>query len=99
MIRRRAALFVVALWAVGVAGGLAARKAWLIDETRYLAVAWEMWTGGDLLLPHLNDAIDDRSIEIRRHEAGAHSLELMLATLPAREDGAPRRLDGDDERA
>ena len=54
MSRRRAALFVVALGAVGVAGGLAARKAWPIDETRYLAVAWEMWTGGDLLVPHLN---------------------------------------------
>ena len=54
MTRRRAALFVVALWAVGVAGGLAARPAWPIDETRYLAVAWEMWEGGDLLVPHLN---------------------------------------------
>lgn len=54
MTRRRAALFVVALWAVGVAGGLAARPAWPIDETRYLAVAWEMYTGGDLLVPHLN---------------------------------------------
>jgi 4-amino-4-deoxy-L-arabinose transferase-like glycosyltransferase len=54
MTRRRAALFVVALWAVGVAGGLAARPAWPIDETRYLAVAWEMWQGGDLLVPHLN---------------------------------------------
>lgn len=54
MTRRRATLFVVALWAVGVAGGLAARPAWPIDETRYLAVAWEMYTGGDLLVPHLN---------------------------------------------
>lgn len=54
MRRRRAALFVVALWAVVVAGGLAARPAWPIDETRYLAVAWEMWEGGDLLVPHLN---------------------------------------------
>jgi 4-amino-4-deoxy-L-arabinose transferase-like glycosyltransferase len=54
MTRRRAALFVVAVWVVGVAGGLAARPAWPIDETRYLAVAWEMWEGGDLLVPHLN---------------------------------------------
>ncbi|MEP6471781.1 MAG: glycosyltransferase family 39 protein [Acidobacteriota bacterium] len=54
MTPRRATLFVVALWAVGVAGGLAARPAWPIDETRYLAVAWEMWSGGDLLVPHLN---------------------------------------------
>jgi len=27
-----------------------------IDETRYLAVAWEMRTGGDFLVPHLNGA-------------------------------------------
>jgi 4-amino-4-deoxy-L-arabinose transferase-like glycosyltransferase len=54
MTRRRAALVVVALWAIGVAGGLAARRAWPIDETRYLAVAWEMWHGGDYLVPHLN---------------------------------------------
>ncbi len=25
-----------------------------IDETRYLAVAWEMWVRGDFLVPHLN---------------------------------------------
>src|SRR5689334_12374659 len=25
-----------------------------IDETRYLAVAWEMHTSGDFLVPHLN---------------------------------------------
>jgi len=25
-----------------------------VDETRYLAVAWEMWLGGDYLVPHLN---------------------------------------------
>lgn len=54
MTPRRAALFVAALWAVGVAAGLAARPAWPIDETRYLAVAWEMWGRGDLLVPHLN---------------------------------------------
>ena len=54
MTPRRSALFVAALWAVGVAGGLAARPAWPIDETRYLAVAWEMWERGNLLVPHLN---------------------------------------------
>ena len=54
MRRRRATLLVVALWAMVVAGGLASRPAWPIDETRYLAVAWEMWAGGDLLVPHLN---------------------------------------------
>jgi len=25
-----------------------------VDETRYLAVAWEMWSRGDWLVPHLN---------------------------------------------
>lgn len=25
-----------------------------VDETRYLSVAWEMWRGGDLVVPHLN---------------------------------------------
>jgi 4-amino-4-deoxy-L-arabinose transferase-like glycosyltransferase len=25
-----------------------------VDETRYLTVAWEMWTGGSKIVPHLN---------------------------------------------
>lgn len=50
----RRALLLVALWAVTVAGGLAARPAWPIDETRYLSVAWEMWQRGEFLVPHLN---------------------------------------------
>jgi 4-amino-4-deoxy-L-arabinose transferase-like glycosyltransferase len=50
----RRALFLVALWAAAVAGGLTARPAWPIDETRYLSVAWEMWQRGDFLVPHLN---------------------------------------------
>src|SRR6478752_7275273 len=48
-----------------------------------------------VFLPHLDDAIDNRAIEIRRHEARTHSLELMMAALSAREHGAARRLDGD----
>ncbi|HEX4882642.1 MAG TPA: glycosyltransferase family 39 protein [Casimicrobiaceae bacterium] len=35
---------------------LASRTAMPIDETRYLAVAWEMWQRGDFLVPHLNGA-------------------------------------------
>ena len=50
----RSTLLVVALWFGVVAGGLLARPAWPIDETRYLAVAWEMWTHGEHLVPHLN---------------------------------------------
>ena len=38
---------------------LAALQLWLrpllpVDETRYLSVAWEMWSRGDLLVPYLN---------------------------------------------
>jgi 4-amino-4-deoxy-L-arabinose transferase-like glycosyltransferase len=50
----RRAVLLVALWAVAVAGGLAARPAWPIDETRYLSVGWEMWQRGEFLVPHLN---------------------------------------------
>jgi 4-amino-4-deoxy-L-arabinose transferase-like glycosyltransferase len=42
------------LWLVLVAAALAARPAFPVDETRYLAVAWEMWQRGDFLVPHLN---------------------------------------------
>ena len=37
-----------------VATALATRPLLPVDETRYLAVAWEMWTSGDLLVPRLN---------------------------------------------
>lgn len=36
--------------------GVLARPLLPIDETRYLAVAWEMRTGGDWIVPHLNGA-------------------------------------------
>jgi len=39
-----------------VAVSLATRGLIPIDETRYAAVAWEMSTGGDYLVPHLNGA-------------------------------------------
>ena len=42
------------LWLVLVGIALAARPLLPVDETRYLAVAWEMWTRGDFLVPHLN---------------------------------------------
>ncbi len=42
------------LWALLVTVALATRPLLPVDETRYLSVAWEMWTGGDLLVPHLN---------------------------------------------
>jgi 4-amino-4-deoxy-L-arabinose transferase-like glycosyltransferase len=44
----------VAIWAVLVAAGLVLRPLLPVDETRYLAVAWEMWNSGNYLVPHLN---------------------------------------------
>jgi 4-amino-4-deoxy-L-arabinose transferase-like glycosyltransferase len=45
------------LWAALVAAALASRPLLPIDETRYATVAWEMWNGGDYLVPHLNGAV------------------------------------------
>ena len=44
----------IAIWAVLVVSGLLLRPPLPVDETRYLAVAWEMWTSGNYLVPHLN---------------------------------------------
>ena len=43
-----------AMWAVLTAAALVARPLLPVDETRYLAVAWEMWQRGDFLVPYLN---------------------------------------------
>ena len=45
-----------AAWLVLVFAGLTMRPLLPVDETRYLAVAWEMWLSGDYLVPHLNGA-------------------------------------------
>ena len=42
------------LWALLVVVAFATRPLLPVDETRYLTVAWEMWTGGDILVPRLN---------------------------------------------
>jgi 4-amino-4-deoxy-L-arabinose transferase-like glycosyltransferase len=42
------------LWLAVVAVALASRPVLPVDETRYLAVAWEMWSRGDFVLPVLN---------------------------------------------
>jgi 4-amino-4-deoxy-L-arabinose transferase-like glycosyltransferase len=46
--------FAIFLWAITVAVGLAIRPPLPVDETRYLAVAWEMWQRGDFLVPYIN---------------------------------------------
>lgn len=47
----------VVLWAALVAAGLAYRPLLPIDETRYAAVAWEMWDQGQFLVPHLHGQV------------------------------------------
>ncbi len=51
---RASLLWVAALWLALVAIALAFRPLLPVDETRYAAVAWEMWQRGDFLVPHLN---------------------------------------------
>src|SRR5688572_11002134 len=46
--------FVLAAWALLAGFSLLLRPLMPIDETRYAAVAWEMWNRGDFLVPHLN---------------------------------------------
>ena len=44
----------LACWALAVASGIVFRPPLPVDETRYLAVAWEMWMRGDFIVPYLN---------------------------------------------
>ena len=50
--RKNAAVFL--MWALVVAVALIIRPALPVDETRYLAVAWDMWLEGNYIVPHLN---------------------------------------------
>ncbi|UCH53280.1 MAG: glycosyltransferase family 39 protein [Pseudomonadota bacterium] len=45
------------LWALLALATLFGRSAWPTDETRFLAVAWEMWVRGDFLLPTVNEQL------------------------------------------
>ena len=49
-----AKLWLALLWLLLTAVSLAVRPLFPIDETRYVAVAWEMWCMDDFLVPHLN---------------------------------------------
>ena len=42
------------LWVLLMAVAVWTRPFLPVDETRYLAVAWEMWRDGNFLVPHLN---------------------------------------------
>lgn len=54
MSNRNPALHWSLLWLILMVAAMAARPHLPVDETRYLAVAWEMWLRGDFLVPHLN---------------------------------------------
>lgn len=47
-------LWVLIIWAILISSSLYVRPLLPIDETRYAAVAWEMWRTNDFLVPHLN---------------------------------------------
>jgi len=49
-----AAAIAVASVAVAVAAAIALRPLLPVDETRYMTVAWEMWSRGSIFVPYLN---------------------------------------------
>lgn len=51
------ALAAIGLVLIPALAGLVTRTAWPTDETRWLAIAWEMWNRGDLLLPQVNGVV------------------------------------------
>jgi hypothetical protein len=44
----------IGLWLILVLASLFARSPWPVDETRHLAIAWEMWQAQAWLVPRLN---------------------------------------------
>ena len=44
----------ISLWFVLIASAIYSRPLIPIDETRYLSVAWEMWSSHNFLVPHIN---------------------------------------------
>ncbi|MFI3154927.1 MAG: glycosyltransferase family 39 protein [Methylococcaceae bacterium] len=49
-----AKLWIFLLWGILTAVNLYVRPLFPVDETRYAAVAWEMWLRNDFLVPYLN---------------------------------------------
>jgi len=54
---RSASLWIFLLWGVLTTVSLTIRPLFPVDETRYAAVAWEMWLRNDFLVPYLNGEI------------------------------------------
>jgi 4-amino-4-deoxy-L-arabinose transferase-like glycosyltransferase len=50
----RSSMGIFILWCLLIGSTLAFRPLMPIDETRYVGVAWEMWTRHDFLVPYLN---------------------------------------------
>jgi 4-amino-4-deoxy-L-arabinose transferase-like glycosyltransferase len=50
------AALALGLWLAVAAAALVSRGLWVIDETRYASIAWEMWLRHDWLVPRLNGA-------------------------------------------
>lgn len=50
----RSLALLLAGWAAFAVASLWLRPLWPVDETRYTAVAWEMWLRGDFLVPWVN---------------------------------------------
>ena len=53
----KAAAACTGLWLLLFTASLFGRSIWPVDETRMLAVAWEMWTRGEFILPSLNGTL------------------------------------------
>ena len=47
-------LWIFLFWALLMVATLLTRPLFPVDETRYVGVAWEMWTRNDFLVPYLN---------------------------------------------
>jgi len=52
----QATVGIAALGLLAVAATLATRGFWPVDETRFTAIAWEMWSSGDHMVPRINGA-------------------------------------------
>jgi len=54
---RSVGLWLFLFWGVLTSLSLTIRPLFPVDETRYAAVAWEMWLRNDFLVPYLNGEV------------------------------------------